>query len=109
MEGKMTQFVSDHLRGDAGTTFMIKIRRPSTGKIMKLKITRGAIKMPAVPYYGLLDSGIGYINLNQFTEDCSKDFRRAFVEMKKNGMHKLIVDLRNNGGGLESEAVNIVT
>lgn len=108
MEGKTTQFVSDHLRGDAGTTFMIKIRRPSTGKIMKLKITRGAIKMPAVPYYGLLDSGIGYINLNQFTEDCSKDFRRDFVEMKKNGMHKLIVDLRNNGGGLESEAVNIV-
>lgn len=108
MEGKTTQFVSDHLRGDAGTTFMIKIRRPSTDKIMKLKITRGAIKMPAVPYYGLLDSGIGYINLNQFTEDCSKDFRRAFVEMKKNGMHKLIVDLRNNGGGLESEAVNIV-
>ena len=108
MEGKTTQFVSDHLRGDAGTTFMIKIRRPSTGKSMKLKITRGAIKMPAVPYYGLLDSGIGYINLNQFTEDCSKDFRRAFVEMKKNGMHKLIVDLRNNGGGLESEAVNIV-
>ncbi|MFC2657481.1 MAG: S41 family peptidase [Segatella sp.] len=108
MEGKTTQFVSDHLRGDAGMTFMIKIRRPSTGKIMKLKITRGAIKMPAVPYYGLLDSGIGYINLNQFTEDCSKDFRRAFVEMKKNGMHKLIVDLRNNGGGLESEAVNIV-
>ena len=108
MEGKTTQYVSDHLRGDAGTTFMIKIRRPSTGKIMKLKITRGAIKMPAVPYYGLLDSGIGYINLNQFTEDCSKDFRRAFVEMKKNGMQKLIVDLRNNGGGLESEAVNIV-
>lgn len=108
MEGKTTQFVSDHLRGDAGTTFMIKIRRPSTGKIMKLKITRGAIKMPAVPYYGLLDNGIGYINLNQFTEDCSKDFRRAFVEMKKNGMQKLIVDLRNNGGGLESEAVNIV-
>ena len=108
MEGKTTQFVSDHLRGDAGTTFMIKIRRPLTGKIMKLKITRGAIKMPAVPYYGLLDNGIGYINLNQFTEDCSKDFRRAFVEMKKNGMHKLIVDLRNNGGGLESEAVNIV-
>ena len=108
MEGKTTQFVSDHLRGDAGTTFMIKIRRPSIGKIMKLKITRGAIKMPAVPYYGLLDNGIGYINLNQFTEDCSKDFRRAFVEMKKNGMQKLIVDLRNNGGGLESEAVNIV-
>ena len=108
MEGKTTQFVSNHLRGDAGTTFMIKIRRPSTGKIMKLKITRGAIKMPAVPYYGLLDNGIGYINLNQFTEDCSKDFRRAFVEMKKNGMQKLIVDLRNNGGGLESEAVNIV-
>ena len=108
MEGKSTQFVSDHLRGDAGTTFVIKIRRPSTGKIMKMKITRGAIKMPAVPYFGLLNHGIGYINLNQFTEGCAKDFRRAFVEMKKDGMQKLIIDLRNNGGGLESEAVNIV-
>ena len=108
MEGKPTQFVSDHLRGDAGTTFMIKIKRPSTGKIMKLKITRGAIKMPAVPYYGLLGNGLGYINLNQFTEGAAKDFRRAFVDMKKDGMQKLVIDLRNNGGGLENEAVDIV-
>ena len=75
---------------------------------MKMKITRGAIKMPAVPYFGLLNHGVGYINLNQLHRGMCQRFRRAFVEMKKDGMQKLIIDLRNNGGGLESEAVNIV-
>jgi carboxyl-terminal processing protease len=108
MVGKSSQYVSDHLRGDAGTTFMIKVKRLSTGKILKMKITRRAIKMPSVPYYKLQPNNTGYINLNQFTEDCSKDFRRAFLEMKKQGMKSLVIDLRGNGGGLESEAVNIV-
>ena len=108
MVGKSSQYVSDNLRGDAGTSFMIKVKRLSTGKILKMKITRRAIKMPSVPYYGLQANNIGYINLNQFTEDCSKDFRQAFIEMKKQGMKSLVIDLRGNGGGLESEAVNIV-
>lgn len=108
LKDKSTQFVSDHLRGDAGTSFILKVLRPTTNKTMKLKITRKAIQMPAVPYYGLQENGIGYLNLNQFTTDCSKDVRRAFIDMKNQGMKSFVLDLRNNGGGSLQEAVNIV-
>ena len=54
MQGKGNEYVSNHLRGDAGSTFLIKIKRPSTGKIMKMKVTRRAIQLPAVPYYGMM-------------------------------------------------------
>lgn len=108
MYKKSTSYVSDHLRGDAGSTFLLKIKRPSTGKTMKFKLTRKAIQMPAVPYYGLQQNGIGYLDLNSFTVDCSKDVRKAFLEMKKDGMKSLILDLRNNGGGSLQEAINIV-
>jgi len=108
MNKKSTSYVSDHLRGDAGTSFLLKIKRPSTGKIMKFKLTRKSIQMPAVPYYGVQQNGIGYLNLNSFTVDCSKDVRRAFLEMKKEGMKSLVFDLRNNGGGSLQEAINIV-
>lgn len=108
MVDKTVSYVSEHLRGDAGTSFILRVMRPSTGKKMKVKITRRAIQMPAVPYYGLQEDGIGYLNLNSFTTDCSKDVRRAFLDMKKQGMRKFVLDLRNNGGGSLSEAVNIV-
>ena len=64
--------------------------------------------MPAVPYYGLQENHIGYIQLNSFTEDCSKDVRRAFLDLKRQGMKGLVLDLRENGGGSLSEAVSIV-
>ena len=108
MVGKDVSYVSNHLRGDAGTTFILTVRRPSTDKKMKFKITRRAIQLPAVPYYGLQDGGIGYLNLNSFTTGCAKDVRRAFLDMKKQGMTSLVFDLRNNGGGSLQEAVNIV-
>lgn len=108
MKGKETSYVSDHLRGDAGTTFELKIKRPSTGKVMKFKITRKLIQTPAVSYYGLLNDTVGYIGLSSFSEGCSKAFRNAVIEMKHEGMKQLIFDLRNNGGGSEAEAVNIV-
>ena len=108
MYKKSTSYVSDHLRGDAGSTFLLKIKRPSTGQTMKFKLTRKAIQMPAVPYYGLQQNGIGYLDLNSFTVDCSKDVRKAFLEMKKDGMKSLVLDLRNNGGGSLQEAINIV-
>lgn len=108
MYKKSTSYVSDHLRGDAGSTFLLKIKRPSTGKTMKFKLTRKAIQMPAVPYYGLQQNSIGYLDLNSFTVDCSKDVRKAFLEMKKDGMKSLVLDLRNNGGGSLQEAINIV-
>jgi carboxyl-terminal processing protease len=108
MTKRDNNYVSDHLRGDAGTTFLLKVLRPSTGKEMKFKVTRRAIQLPAVPYYGLQQDGIGYLNLNQFTEGCGKIVRNAIIDMKKQGMKALVFDLRGNGGGSEPEAVNIV-
>ena len=119
MTDKDVSYVSSHLRGDAGTNFVVKIQRPSTGKKMSFKITRRAIKLPELPYYGIIEEGgtenekeelqkIGYINLNQFTEGCAKDVRRAFVDLKKQGATALVFDLRSNGGGSEMEAVDIV-
>ena len=108
MTNKDVQYVSDHLRGDPGTSFILKYKRPSTGKTAKVKITRRTIQMPFLPYYGLLDNGIGYINFNSFTDNCAKDVRRAFIDLKKQGAKSLIFDLRNNGGGSVSEAVSII-
>jgi carboxyl-terminal processing protease len=110
MTDKDVSYVSNHLRGDAGTKFVLKVLRPSTGKKMDFKITRRAIKLPELPYYGMIDedSKIGYINLNQFTEGCAREVRRAFVDLKKQGATSLIFDLRNNGGGSEMESVDIV-
>lgn len=108
MTDKDVSYVSSHLRGDAGTTFVLKIQRPTTGKTMEMKITRRSVEMPAIPYYGLQADSIGYLNLNQFTENSSKEFRRAFVDMRRQGMKGLVLDLRGNGGGSVPEAVNIV-
>ena len=108
MTDKTVNYVSSRLRGDPGTTFALKVKRPSTGKEMTFKITRRNIKLPELPYYGMRPDSIGYINLNQFTEDCSKEVRRAFVELRQQGAKGLVFDLRSNGGGSELEAVNIV-
>ena len=108
MVGKDVAYVSDHLRGEPGTSFIIKIKRPSTGKEMKMKVTRRTIQMPYLPYYGMLQNQIGYINYNSFTENSAKDVRRAFIDLKKQGAQKLIFDLRNNGGGSVQEAISIV-
>lgn len=108
MKGKDNAYVSDHLRGDASTTFELKIRRPSTGKEMRFKITRRSIQMPAVPYYGVQQGGIGYIKLNEFTENSAKIVRNAFIDMRHQQIKGLILDLRNNGGGSELEAANLV-
>ena len=107
MTDKTVSYVSEHLRGDAGTTFVLKIERPSTGKKMTFKITRKSIKMPEIPYYGMRPNGVGYINLNTFTGEPSKPMRRAFLDLKKQGAQKLILDLRGNGGGALAECVDI--
>ncbi len=108
MTNKAQDYVSEHLRGEAGTSFILKVKRPSTGKTLKKKITRRPIQTPSVPFYSLRDNGVGYISLTSFTEGCSKDFRRALLDLKRQGMTSLVFDLRNNGGGSEAEAVQIV-
>lgn len=108
MVGKTTAYVSDHLRGEPGTTMVLKIQRPSTGKKMTVKVQRKAIQMPYLPYYGMQKGGIGYINYNQYVENSAKDVRRAFIDLKKQGMKGLVLDLRNNGGGSVQEALQIL-
>jgi len=106
---KNTAYVSSHLRGDAGSTFLLKVLRPSIGKTLNLKVTRRNIKMPEITYYGMLRDSIGYICLNTFTGEPSKAMRLAFVDLKKQGAQKLILDLRSNGGGSLSECVDILS
>lgn len=108
MVGKTTAYVSDHLRGEPGTTMVLKIQRPLTGKKMTVKVQRKAIQMPYLPYYGMQKDGIGYINYNQYLENSAKDVRRAFIDLKKQGMKGLVLDLRNNGGGSVQEALQIL-
>ena len=108
MTDKNTAFVSSHLRGEAGTTFMLKIERPSTGKKMNFKITRRSIKMPEITYYGMRPNQVGYICLSTFTGEPAKAMRRAFLDLKKKGATKLILDLRGNGGGSLTECVDIL-
>lgn len=122
MTDKNTSYVSSHLRGDAGTSFILKVLRPAAGQSskaknvkgqeLKFKITRRNIKLPELPYYGILENNgekIGYINLNQFTEGCSRTVRNALIELKQKGATALVFDLRGNGGGSEMEAVDIVS
>ena len=108
MAGKDNSFVSNHLRGTAGTTFQLKVKRPVTGKVFTVNITRKSIQLPAVPYYGMRPNNIAYINLSSFIEGCSSDVRKAFIELKEKGAKGLVLDLRDNGGGSLSEAVKIV-
>lgn len=108
MVGKMTQYVSQHLKGEPGTSFMLKIKRPTTGKEMVMKIVRQQIQTATIPYYGVREGGVGYLNLTAFPENCAKEFRRAYVDMRERGIKSLVIDLRNNGGGSLSEAVDIV-
>lgn len=108
MVGKDVSYVSSHLRGEAGSSFILKYKHPATGKTIKKKVVRRTIQLPPITYYGLNDNGIGYLNLNQYVEGCARDVRRDFLEMKKNGMRAFVLDLRNNGGGLMNEAISIV-
>lgn len=109
MTDKNVSYVSNHLRGESGTSFKLKIKRPSTGKEMTFKVTRKSIKLPELPYYGILDDGkTGYINFNSFTEGCAKDMRKAYIDLKKQGISQLVLDLRGNGGGSLSEAIDII-
>ena len=108
MEDKTTSYVSDHLRGDAGTTMTLKILRPSTGKKMTMKVQRRVIQMAYMPYYGMQTGGIGYINFNEFVEGSAKSVRRAFIDLRNKGMKGLVLDLRGNGGGSVREAIQIL-
>lgn len=108
--GKNNSEVSQMLRGQAGTSFKLKIERPNEkgGQTpMEFTIVRESIQTPAIPYAALMDNKVGYIGLSTFSGNPSKDFKKALLDLKKQGATSLVIDLRNNGGGLLDEAVEI--
>lgn len=110
LAGKNNSEVSQMLRGQAGTSFTLKVERPNAkgGRTpMEFTIVRESIQTPAIPYADVLDNQVGYINLSTFSGNPSKDFKKAFLDLKKKGATSLVIDLRNNGGGLLDQAVEI--
>lgn len=100
--------VSALLRGEPGTTFTLKVRRPSTDRNMTFRITRRNIVRPSVTLSTLATDSVGYVALSQFIEGTANEVRRALVELKQRGARSLILDLRNNPGGVMEEAVKTV-
>ncbi|MDD3036967.1 S41 family peptidase [Bacteroides sp.] len=110
LAGKNNAEVSQMLRGEAGTSFKLKVERPNEkgGRTpMEFDIVRESILTPPIPYSTLMDNNVGYISLSTFSGNPSKDFKKAFLDLKKQGATSLVIDLRNNGGGLLDEAVEI--
>lgn len=107
LKGLNTNEVSEMLRGEPGTTFVLRIQRPGEKKPRDFKMTRRSIKKAAIPYTGIIGDA-GYISLTEFTEGCAKDVRKAIITLKEKGAKSIILDLRFNGGGLLNEAVDIV-
>ncbi len=107
LAGKNNQEVSEMLRGQVGTGFKLTVQRPGTEKPLDFDIVRRSIQLPIIPYYTALDNHVGYINLSTFSGNPSKEFKQAFLDLKKKGITSLVIDLRNNGGGLLDEAIEI--
>jgi carboxyl-terminal processing protease len=106
MVGLPSDDVSSSLKGPKGTTIVVEVERGKEKK--KISVTRDEIKLPDVPYSGMINETVGYIKLNSFTQTASADVKTAFTDLKSKGMKQLVLDLRGNGGGLLIEAVKIV-
>lgn len=108
-DGKSVDEVSSILKGQPGTPLKLEIERTGNDKPLIFNITREKIVLDAVPYYGMLNDQIGYIKLTSFTQTASAEVKKALLSLKQNSALKgLVLDLRDNGGGLLTEAVNIV-
>ncbi|MBD8390201.1 S41 family peptidase [Dysgonomonas sp. BGC7] len=104
----LSNYVSSNLKGQPGTTITIKVERPGEKKPLELKVVREKISIDPIQYYGLINPTTGYINFNSFTDKSAMDVKNAFLDLKKQGITSLIFDLRQNGGGVLEEAVQIV-
>jgi carboxyl-terminal processing protease len=103
-----TEDVSTLLKGPANKPVTIKLQRPGDKKPFTVDVVREKISIDAVPYYGMLDEKTAYIRLSNFTQNCSQEVKKAYVELKNNNPESLVLDLRSNPGGLLIEAVRIV-
>ncbi len=104
----LNSYVSSNLKGQPGTTIVVTVDRQGEKKPVTLKITREKISMDIIPYYGMVSPSTGYINFSTFTDKISSDIKNAFLDLKKQGATSIIIDVRQNGGGVLEEAVQIV-
>lgn len=106
---KGVEDVSTMLRGQVGTSFKLKVQRPGEKKPLEFTIVRRSILTPPIPYAGIVDkeNKVGYINVSTFSGTPSKDFKKAFLDLKKQGIKSLVLDIRGNTGGNLEEAVEI--
>ena len=100
---------SDRMKGKPGTKVVFTVKKVRTGDTLDVEIIRERIHFPDVEYAGMLDDTTGYILQSGFTDNVSGEIRSRFQDLKKQGMKRLVLDLRGNGGGLMSEAVNILS
>lgn len=100
---------SDRMKGKPGTTVVFKVKKARTNDTLDINIVRERIQLPDIEFSGMLNDTTGYILLTGFTDQASSELRSEFQNLKKQGMKRLVLDLRGNGGGLMSEAVNIVS
>ena len=113
--GLTSQQCSDKMRGKPGTRVVFRVKKLRAGDTWKagesidVPVTRERIAIPSVEYAGMLDGGDGYILLSKFTEGVGQAVREGFLDLKAQGMKRLVLDLRGNGGGLMNEAVQIVS
>jgi len=106
---KSTKDVSEKLKGIPGTSLTVTIERFGDTTTQEIEIVREKVKIPSIPYYGMIRDNIGYISLTQFNPNAASEVKKAFTDLKENKkMSALVLDLRGNGGGLLSEAVDIV-
>ena len=108
-KGLETKECSDRMKGKPGTTVKFKVLKVYTGEEKEVSVVRERIHFPDVEYSGMLNDTTGYILQTGFTENVSGDIRAAYNKLKAQGMKRLVLDLRGNGGGLMQEAINIVS
>ena len=108
-KGLETKESSDRMKGKPGTTVVFKVKKVHTGDTLDIPIVRERIHFPDIEYAGMLDDTTGYILQSGFTENVANDIRSRVTELKKQGMKRLVLDLRGNSGGLMSEAIGIVS
>ena len=107
--GLESKDASDKMKGKPGTTVTFKVKKVRTGDTLDVPIVRERIHFPDIEYAGMLNDTTGYILQTGFTEGVANQIKEKYNDLKKQGMKKLVLDLRGNGGGLMSEAVNIVS
>lgn len=100
---------SDRMKGKPGTKVIFKVKKVRGGDTLKVAVTRERIHLPDIEYSGMLNDTTGYILQTGFTENVSSAVKAAYLKLKSQGMKKLVLDLRGNGGGLMNEAIEIVS